>query len=113
MVSVPEKALVIVESPTKARTISKFLPKGFKVEASIGHIRDLPTSAAEIPKAVKGEPWSRLGINVEHEFEPIYVVPSEKKKQVKKLRDLLRELLRLPKQCLRWTQLLRLHARHS
>jgi DNA topoisomerase-1 len=92
MVSVPEKALVIVESPTKARTISKFLPKGFKVEASIGHIRDLPTSAAEIPKAVKGEPWSRLGINVEHEFEPIYVVPAEKKKQVKKLRDLLREV---------------------
>lgn len=92
MVSVPERALVIVESPTKARTISKFLPPGFKVEASIGHIRDLPTSAAEIPKDVKGEPWSRLGINVDSEFEPIYVVPAEKKKQVKKLRDLLKDV---------------------
>ncbi|MFT7484492.1 MAG: DNA topoisomerase-1 [Candidatus Paceibacteria bacterium] len=92
MVSLPAKALVIVESPTKARTISKYLPKGFHVEASIGHIRDLPTSASEIPKAVKAEPWSRLGINVDHEFEPIYVVPAEKKKQVKKLRDLLKEV---------------------
>lgn len=92
MVSLPEKALVIVESPTKARTISNYLPKGFIVEASIGHIRDLPTSASEIPKDVKGESWSRLGINVDHEFEPIYVVPTEKKKQVKKLRDLLKEV---------------------
>ncbi|MCL4138297.1 UNVERIFIED_CONTAM: hypothetical protein GTU68_066933 [Idotea baltica] len=92
MVSLPSKALVIVESPTKARTIAKYLPKGFHVEASIGHIRDLPTSASEIPKAVKGEPWSRLGINVDHEFEPIYVVPTEKKKQVKKLKDLLKEV---------------------
>ncbi len=92
MVSLPEKALVIVESPTKARTISKFLPKGYLVEASIGHIRDLPTSAAEIPKDIKGEAWSRLGINVDHEFEPIYVVPTEKKKQVKKLRDMLKKV---------------------
>ncbi|MFT7670812.1 MAG: DNA topoisomerase-1 [Planctomycetota bacterium] len=92
MVSLPEKALVIVESPTKARTIAKFLPKGYHVEASIGHIRDLPTSASEIPKDIKGEKWSRLGINVDHEFEPIYVVPTEKKKQVKKLRDLLKEV---------------------
>jgi DNA topoisomerase-1 len=92
MVSLPEKALVIVESPTKARTIANFLPEGFIVEASIGHIRDLPTSAAEIPKDVKGESWSRLGINVDHEFEPIYVVPAEKKKQVKKLRELLQQV---------------------
>lgn len=92
MVSLPEKALVIVESPTKARTISKFLPKGYIVEASIGHIRDLPTSASEIPKAVKGEQWSRLGINVDSEFEPIYVVPAEKKKQVKKLKDMLKKV---------------------
>lgn len=92
MVSANEKALVIVESPTKARTISNFLPKGFKVEASIGHIRDLPTSAKEIPAAVKKEPWSRLGINVDSEFEPIYIVPTEKKKQVAKLRKLLKDV---------------------
>ena len=92
MVSAKEKALVIVESPTKARTISNFLPKGFIVEASIGHIRDLPTSAKEIPADVKGEKWSRLGINVESEFEPIYVVPTEKKKQVTKLKKLLKDV---------------------
>ena len=92
MVSAKEKALVIVESPTKARTISNFLPKGFIVEASIGHIRDLPTSAKEIPADVKGEKWSRLGINVDSEFEPIYVVPAEKKKQVTKLKRLLKDV---------------------
>ncbi|MCA8980605.1 MAG: type I DNA topoisomerase, partial [Planctomycetes bacterium] len=84
------KALVIVESPTKARTISNFLPAGFVVEASIGHVRDLPTSAKEIPAAIKGEPWARLGINVEEDFSPVYVVPAEKKKQVKKLKDALK-----------------------
>jgi DNA topoisomerase-1 len=85
------KALVIVESPTKARTISKFLPKGFIVESSIGHIRDLPTSAREIPAAVKKEPWARLGIDIENDFQPLYVVPAEKKKQVAKLKALLKE----------------------
>ena len=84
------KALVIVESPTKARTISKFLPDGYVVEASIGHVRDLPTSASEIPKAIKGEPWARLGINVDEDFAPVYVVPAEKKKQVKKLKDAMK-----------------------
>jgi DNA topoisomerase-1 len=92
MVSANQKALVIVESPTKARTISNFLPKGFTVEASIGHIRDLPTSAKEIPAEVKKEPWSRLGINVDSEFEPIYIIPAEKKKQVAKLKKLLKEV---------------------
>ena len=89
MVSANEKALVIVESPTKARTISNFLPKGFIVEASIGHIRDLPNSAKEIPADIKKEPWSRLGINVDSEFEPVYVIPPEKKKQVAKLKKQL------------------------
>ncbi len=84
------KALVIVESPTKARTISGFLPEGFSVEASIGHVRDLPTSAAEVPAAIKKEPWGRLCINVDKDFEPVYVVPSAKKKQVAKLRKLLK-----------------------
>ncbi|HEX2465742.1 MAG TPA: type I DNA topoisomerase, partial [Thermoanaerobaculia bacterium] len=78
-----------MESPAKARTIAAFLPEGFKVEASIGHIRDLPTSAAEIPAKVKKEPWARLGIDVDNDFQPLYVVPAEKKKQVQKLKDAL------------------------
>ncbi len=83
--------LVIVESPTKARTIRNFLPQEYRVEASMGHIRDLPASASEIPPAYKGEPWSRLGVDVEHDFKPLYVVPSEKKKVVTQLRKLLKE----------------------
>ncbi len=81
------RSLVIVESPTKARTISGFLGPDTRVESSVGHIRDLPRSAAEIPAKVKGEPWARLGVNVDDDFEPLYVVPSEKKAQVKKLKD--------------------------
>jgi DNA topoisomerase I len=84
-----EKSLVIVESPAKARTIAAFLPAGFQVEASIGHIRDLPNSAQEIPAKMKKEPWARLGIDVQNDFEPLYVVPAEKKKQVQKLKDAL------------------------
>lgn len=85
------KSLVIVESPTKAKTIANFLPPGFVVESSIGHIRDLPSSADEIPESVKGQPWARLGINVERDFEPLYIVPPEKKKQVSKLKALLKD----------------------
>ena len=81
--------LVIVESPAKAKTISKILGKDFMVESSIGHIRDLPASAAEIPAKYKGSKWARLGVNVEKDFEPLYVVNKDKKKQVKKLKDLL------------------------
>ena len=77
--------LVIVESPTKARTIRDFLPKGYQVEASMGHIRDLPASAAEIPLKLKGEEWARLGVNIEQGFEPLYVVSKDKKKIVKEL----------------------------
>ena len=77
--------LVIVESPTKARTISNFLPSNYRVVASMGHVRDLPSSAEEIPEEVKGEKWAQLGVNVEHDFEPLYVVPKEKKKIVKEL----------------------------
>ncbi len=82
-------SLVIVESPAKAKTISKYLGAGYVVESSIGHIRDLPRSAAEVPKSLKDEPWARLGIDVENDFKPHYVVSSDKKKQVKKLKDLL------------------------
>ena len=83
--------LVIVESPTKAKTIRNFLPKEYHVEASMGHIRDLPASAAEIPAKFKGESWARLGVNVEDDFDPLYVIPSEKKKHVSQLRKLLKE----------------------
>ena len=83
-------SLVIVESPTKARTIRDFLPKGYVVAASMGHIRDLPDKAADIPPKYKGEEWARLGVNVENDFEPLYVVPADKKKVVKELKDALK-----------------------
>jgi DNA topoisomerase-1 len=85
------KTLVIVESPAKARTISKFLGSNYTVEASIGHIRDLPEGAKDIPAEFKGQPWARLGVNVDENFEPIYVVPDKKKPQVTKLKQLLKE----------------------
>ena len=66
--------LVIVESPAKARTIEGYLGRGYVVESSIGHIRDLPHTAAEIPARIKSEPWARLGVDVDNGFEPVYVV---------------------------------------
>jgi DNA topoisomerase-1 len=83
--------LVIVESPAKARTISGFLGPGYVVESSIGHIRDLPNNASEVPAKYKGESWGRLGVNVDDGFEPIYVVPADKKKQIAKLKSLLKD----------------------
>ncbi|HEY9632923.1 MAG TPA: type I DNA topoisomerase [Coleofasciculaceae cyanobacterium] len=83
--------LVIVESPTKARTIRNYLPSSYRVEASMGHVRDLPQSATEIPPSVKEEPWAQLGVNVEHHFEPLYVVPKDKKKVVQQLKDALKD----------------------
>src|SRR5690625_1844247 len=85
------KSLVIVESPTKTKTIKKYLPKGYVVSSSMGHIRDLPSSAKEIPAKYKKEPWSNLGINVDERYEPLYVVPASKKKIVKQLKDLLKD----------------------
>ena len=85
------KPLVIVESPAKARTISKFLGSGYNIEASIGHIRDLPQGAKELPEKYKGEDWAYLGVNVNEGFDPVYVIPREKSKQVAKLRGLLKE----------------------
>lgn len=87
--------LVIVESPTKARTIRNFLPREYRVEASMGHVRDLPPSADEIPESVKGEKWAQLGVNVEADFEPLYVVPKDKKKVVKELKDALKDVQEL------------------
>jgi len=83
-------ALIIVESPAKARTISRYLGSGFDVESSIGHVRDLPSSAAEIPKKFKNEPWARLGVDIEDDFRPLYIVPPGKASQVKKLKAKLK-----------------------
>lgn len=83
--------LVIVESPTKARTIRNYLPKDYEVEASMGHIRDLPSSAKEIPASFKDKAWSRIGVDVENDFSPLYVIPADKKKIVKTLKDKLKQ----------------------
>src|SRR4051794_31598934 len=83
--------LVIVESPAKARTIEGYLGRGYVVESSIGHIRDLPQSAADIPAKLKGESWARLGVDVENGFEPVYVVARDKKSHMTKLKSLLKD----------------------
>ncbi|MCI0685713.1 MAG: type I DNA topoisomerase, partial [Sporichthyaceae bacterium] len=83
------RRLVIVESPAKAKTIAGYLGRGYDVESSIGHIRDLPTGAAEIPARLKKESWSRLGVDVDSDFTPLYVVPGSKKAQVQKLKKAL------------------------
>ena len=83
--------LIIVESPAKARTIEKFLGRDYKVAASYGHIRDLPEKASQIPAKYRQEPWRRLGVNVDDDFAPIYVVSDDSKKQVKELKDLLKK----------------------
>ncbi|WP_405556438.1 type I DNA topoisomerase [Streptomyces canus] len=82
------RRLVIVESPAKAKTIKGYLGPGYVVEASVGHIRDLPNGAAEVPEKYTGE-VRRLGVDVDHDFQPIYVVNADKRAQVKKLKDLL------------------------
>ncbi len=84
------KPLVIVESPTKAKTIRKFLPSNYQVEASMGHVRDLPASAAEIPKDYKDKPWARFGVDIENDFAPLYIVPPGKKKYVNQLKQALK-----------------------
>lgn len=84
------KSLVIVESPAKARTIGKFLGSDFIIEASIGHVRDLPQGAKQIPAAFKGQKWANLGVNVEEEFQPIYVIPPDKAEHVRKLKGLVK-----------------------
>lgn len=83
-------SLVIVESPAKARTIERYLGPGYQVESSIGHVRDLPRTAAEVPQKYRGRPWARLGVDIEGGFDPLYVIPSEKRGQITKLRSALR-----------------------
>lgn len=83
------KKLVIVESPTKAKTIRKFLGREFIVESCMGHVRDLPQSARDIPEKFKKESWASLGVNVDKHFEPLYCVPKDKLKVVKTLKEKL------------------------
>jgi DNA topoisomerase-1 len=87
----PGKPLVIVESPAKAKTIAGLLGPGYVVESSIGHIRDLPRRADEVPAAYKGEDWARLGVDVDNGFKPLYVISSDKKSQVSKLKQLVKQ----------------------
>ncbi len=90
-----ERRLVIVESPAKAKTIAGYLGNGYVVESSIGHIRDLPNRAADIPAASKKEPWARLGVNVDDAFQPLYVVDPDKKKKVDELKRELKNATEL------------------
>ena len=83
--------LVIVESPTKAKTIRKFLGKDYIVESCMGHVRDLPQSSKDIPEKVKKEKWAQLGVNVDKNFEPLYCIPKDKHKVIKNLKDKLSE----------------------
>jgi DNA topoisomerase-1 len=85
------KPLVIVESPAKAKTIAKFLGRDWMVEASVGHVRDLPSSATEIAPAIKKEPWARLGVDVDSGYVPHYVVPGDKKGRIRELKARLKE----------------------
>ena len=86
-----KKSLVIVESATKARKIQPYLGNDYIVEASVGHIRDLPRGAADVPPKYKKEPWARLGVDTEHGFSPLYVVSPDKKKKVADLKAKLKE----------------------
>jgi len=85
------KPLVIVESPAKAKTLGRFLGAKYRVEASFGHIRDLPESAAEVPTEIKEKEWGRLGVDVDRDFKPYYVVPADKKKQVAHLKAAIKD----------------------
>ncbi|WP_437205640.1 type I DNA topoisomerase [Planctomicrobium sp. SH664] len=87
-----KKGLVIVESPFKARKIAGFLGGDYEVLASMGHVRDLPEKAADIPQELKAESWTRLGVNVGKAFEPLYIISPEKKKTVKELKDSLKQV---------------------
>ncbi|MGY1774631.1 type I DNA topoisomerase [Geodermatophilus sp. SYSU D00804] len=85
------RPLVIVESPTKAGKIAGYLGNGYVVEASVGHIRDLPRNAADVPAEHKGAPWARLGVDVDNAFEPLYVISPDRKQQVSRLKQLVKD----------------------
>ena len=88
---VVSKKVLIVESPTKAKTIKKFLDKNYVVTSCVGHIRDLPNSAKDIPAKYKKEPWANLGVNIKNNFEPIYCIPESKNKIIKQIKSLLKD----------------------
>src|SRR5262245_21761684 len=85
------KTLVIVESPAKARTIERILKRGYDVRASYGHVRDLPESAEEIPDSIRKKKWGRLGVDIEGDFTPYYVIPNDKRKYVTALKSALKD----------------------
>jgi DNA topoisomerase-1 len=85
------KSLVIVESPAKAKTLSRFLGRDYRVEASFGHIRDLPESAEEVPAEIRDKPWANLGVDTDGDFKPYYVVPASKKRHVAALRAAMKD----------------------
>ncbi len=85
------KSLVIVESPAKAKTLARFLGNKYRVEASYGHVRDLPEKASEVPAEIRGKPWGRLGVDTDGDFKPYYVIPAGKKKYVQALKAALKE----------------------
>src|SRR5688572_19747229 len=85
------KPLVIVESPAKAKILGRFLGSKYRVEASYGHVRDLPESAAEVPKEIKDKEWGRLGVDVDQDFTPYYVIPADKRKQVAHLKTAIKD----------------------
>lgn len=85
------KPLVIVESPAKARTLARLLGNQYRVEASVGHVRDLPENASEVPKEIKDKPWGRMGVDVEHGFKPYYVVSSDRTQRIRELRAAVKD----------------------
>src|SRR5512142_2350161 len=85
------KSLVIVESPAKAKTLSRFLGRDYRVEASFGHIRDLPERADQIPAEIRDKPWANLGVDIEGNFKPYYVIPASKRRQVTALRAAMKD----------------------
>ncbi|MFZ2481941.1 MAG: toprim domain-containing protein, partial [Propioniciclava sp.] len=85
-----KRALVIVESPGKVRSIAQYLGDGYVVEASVGHVRDLPKNAADVPAKYKGQDWATTGVDIDNDFEPLYVVQTAKRATIKKLKDALK-----------------------
>jgi DNA topoisomerase-1 len=85
------KPLVIVESPAKAKTLARFLGNQFRVEASVGHVRDLPENASEVPESIKKESWGRIGVDVDHGFKPYYVVSADRKSRIRELKAAVKD----------------------
>ena len=85
------KPLVIVESPAKARTLTRLLGDRYRVEASVGHVRDLPENASEVPASIKDKPWGRMGVDIDHDFQPYYVVSRDKTSRIRDLRAAVKD----------------------